>query len=127
MLMTAAALGLAGCAQGSSDLYAGERGVADVLPEGVDAADRGWDPDSSRRLAVHDGTEFYVVAGADGDCLLTYDPKAPENWVAGCAPGGRLGTSGQLGIETDFAPAGLPGETPQGWVRLTPELQIRTS
>ncbi|MFI7495287.1 hypothetical protein ACH9D2_11300 [Kocuria sp. M4R2S49] len=122
--MTAVALGLTGCAQEPADLYSGEQGEADVLPDSIDAGARGWDADSSRLLATHDGTEFYVVAGAEGDCLITYAPDAPENWIAGCTPGGRVGTSGQLGIEADFAPAGLPGEAPEGWVRLTPELQI---
>lgn len=127
MVMAAVALGVTGCAQETAGLYSGEQRETDVLPERIDAAAQEWDTDSSRLLATHDGTEFYAVAGADGDCLVTYDPEAPEHWVAGCTPGGRVGTSGQLGIETDFAPAGLPGETPGGWVRLTPELQIRTS
>lgn len=125
-MLLVAVLGLTGCAQESADLYAGEQRAADVLPEQVDAGSRDWDTSSSRLLATHDGTEFYVVAGPEGDCLITYDPEVPENWIFGCTSGGRLGTSGRLGIETDFAPAGLPGETPEGWVRLTPQLQITT-
>jgi hypothetical protein len=127
MLAVAIALVVADCSQDSADLYAGEQTEDDMLPAEVDAVDYGWDADSSRLLATHEGTEFYVVAGEEGDCLITYDPAAAGDWVAGCTPGGRVGTSGRLGIKADFAPAGLPGETPKGWVRLTPQLQILTS
>lgn len=123
-LVTAAALSVAGCTQSSADLYAGEQQEPDVLPASVDAAEHGWDADSSRLLATHEGAEFYVVAGKEGDCLITYDPDAAEDWNAGCTPGGRISTRGRLGIAADFAPAGLPGETPEGWVRLTPQLQV---
>ena len=120
-------LAAAGCAQDAADLYAGEQSLRDQLPAAIDTIDRGWDTDSSRLLATHEGVEFYVVAGEEGDCLVTFDPEAAKDWVAGCSPGGRVGTSGQLGVTTDFAAAGLPGVTPEGWVRLTPQLQILTS
>lgn len=126
MLVVAGVLVLTGCAEGSADLYSGEQDDADVLPATLNAEGRGWDTDSSRLLATHEDTQFYVVAGAEGDCLITYDPTSTEDWNGGCTPGGRVGTSGPLGITTDFAPAGLPGKTPEGWERLTPELQIRT-
>lgn len=118
---------VAGCSQDSADVYAGEQADEDTLPAEIDATEYGWDADSSRLLAAHEGTEFYVVAGEEGDCLITYDPAAAGDWVAGCTPGGRVSTSGQLGIKAEFAPAGLPGETPEGWMRLTPQLQIESS
>lgn len=127
MLAVAVAFAVAGCSQDSARLYAGEQTEDDMLPAEIDTAEYGWDADSSRLLATHDGAEFYVVAGEEGDCLVTYDPAAAGDWVAGCTPGGRVGTSGQLGIKADFAPSGLPGETPEKWVRLTPQLQIATS
>lgn len=126
MLAVAIALAVAGCSQDSANLYAGEQSERDQLPAAIDAVEYGWDADNSRLLATHEGVEFYVVAGEEGDCLITYDPAAAEDWVAGCTPGGRVGISGQLGITADFAPDGLPGETPDGWVRLTPQLQIET-
>lgn len=126
LLTGAAVLSVVGCAQDAADLYAGEQGEEDVLPAAIDVTEHGWDADSSRLLATHEGAEFYVVAGEEGDCVLTFDPAAAEDWVAGCSLGGRVRTSGQLGIKTDFAPAGLPGETPEGWERLTPQLQIET-
>jgi hypothetical protein len=127
VLAVAAVLAVAGCAQDSADLYAGEQTEDDMLPAVIDAAEYGWDAASSRLLATHEGAEFYVVAGEEGDCLITYDPAAAGDWNAGCIPGGRVGTSGQLGIKADFAPAALQGETPEGWVRLTPQLQVETS
>lgn len=127
MLAVMVVLAAAGCAQDSADLYAGEQSERDQLPAAIDTTGRGWDTDSSRLLATHEGVEFYVVAGEEGDCLVTFDPTAAGDWVAGCTPGGRVGTSGQLGIKADFAPAGLPEETPEGWVRLTPQLQIETN
>lgn len=123
-LVAAAVLSVAGCTQSSADLYAGEQQEPDVLPASVDAAEHGWDADSSRLLATHEDAEFYVVAGKEGDCLITYDPDAAEDWNAGCTPGGRISTRGRLGIAADFAPAGLPGGTPEGRVRLTPQLQV---
>ena len=126
MLAVTIALVVAGCSQDSVDLYAGEQTEDDTLPAEIDAAEYGWDADSSRLLAIHEGAEFYLVAGEEGDCLLTYDPTAAGDWVAGCTPSGRVGTSVQLGIKADFAPAGLPGEEPVGWVRPTPQLQIET-
>ncbi|KLU09141.1 hypothetical protein [Kocuria sp. SM24M-10] len=70
----AAVLTLAGCSPGSSDLYTGEQAEHDRLPATIDTADRAWDADSSRLLATHEGVEFYVVSGEEGDCLITLEP-----------------------------------------------------
>lgn len=126
MLLTTAALSLAGCADAEPGVYDGEQSEADLLPAQVPAGQYDFDPDSSRLLATHDGYQFFAVSSpSQGDCLLSFDPNAPETWVAGCGSGGRVGTSGLIGIQADYDPNGLPEEdAPQGWTRLTPQLQV---
>ncbi|MFI7581471.1 hypothetical protein [Kocuria kalidii] len=128
MLLTpTAALALVGCAGPGSGVYDGEQSASDVLPAQVTAEEHDYDPDSSRLLATHHGHQFFAVSSPRmGDCLLSFAPDAPETWVAGCtASGGRMGTSGQIGVKTDYAPDGLPEEeAPEGWTRLTPQLQV---
>lgn len=125
ILAACAALGLSGCAESTREFYQGQQTEADVLPEDVPVQGEDWDTNTSRLLASHDGHEFYAFAStAEGDCLLTYDPQMPENWVVGCGTAGPLGTMGPSGVKTRFDPEGLPEETTAGWTRLTPELEV---
>lgn len=120
-----AALSLSGCAESTRDLYEGEQTESDVLPEDIAVDRENWETSTSRLLAAHDGHEFYAfVSTTDGDCLLTYEPQAPENWVVGCGTAGPLGTMGPTGVKTKFDPEGLSDETSAGWTRLTPELEV---
>ena len=115
--LTAAALllALSGCADSTRDLYEGEQTEADVLPEDVAVEGEDWDTNTSRLLASHDGHKFYAFASTtEGDCLLTYDVQAPENWVVGCGTAGPLGTTGPTGVKTKFDPVGLPEKTTTG-------------
>jgi hypothetical protein len=120
-----AALALSGCAGSEHDLYAGERTAADVLPEDVAVENDEWDPSTARLPASHDGYEFYVFASTTGDdCLMTYDTQPPKDWVVGCLSAGPLATGGPAGVRTTSDQRGLPEETPAGWTRLTPELDV---
>ena len=111
----ALALALSGCAESTRELYEGQQTEADVLPEDVPVEGEDWDTNTSRLLASHDVHEFYAFAStAEGDCLLTYDPQMPENWVVGCGTAGPLGTTGPTGVKTKFDPVGLPEKTTTG-------------
>ncbi|MFE7632294.1 hypothetical protein [Kocuria sp. NPDC057446] len=83
-------------------MFPGEQSERGQWPAAIDTSDRGWDTDSSRLLATHDGVGCYAVAGKEGDGLITFDPASTEDRVAGCSPGGCVGTSGQVGVTTDF-------------------------
>lgn len=126
MFFAVCALALAGCADSGPVVYDGAQAQADTLPPQVPVNEYDFDPDSSRLLATHEGYQFFAVSSpSQGDCLLSYDPTAPETWVAGCSTGNRIGTSGQVGITADYDPNGLPDEeAPEGWIRLTPQLQV---
>ncbi|MFF0991619.1 hypothetical protein [Kocuria nitroreducens] len=126
MILTTAALILAGCADAGPGIYDGEQTESDMLPTQVPAAQYDFDTDSSRLLATHLGYRFFAVSSPNqGDCLLSFDPDAPGTWVAGCSSGGRVATSGLIGIQADYDPNGLPDvEVPEGWTRLTPQLQV---
>ncbi|PWF79577.1 hypothetical protein DEJ38_17205 [Kocuria rosea] len=127
MIFTTAAMALAGCADSGPGVYDGEQSESDVLPAQVTAEGHDYDPETSRLLATHHGYQFFAMSSPTmGDCLLSFDPDAPDTWVAGCnASGGRMGTGGQVGVKTDYAPGGLPEEeAPEGWIRLTPQLQV---
>ena len=127
MLLTTAVLALAGCADSAPGVYDGEQTDSDVLPAQISAEGHDYDPASSRLLATHNGYQFFAMSSPTmGDCLLSFDPDTPDTWVAGCnESGGRMGTGGQVGVKTDYAPDGLPEEeAPQGWIRLTPQLQV---
>ena len=124
-LAACATLALAGCAGSGTDLYGGEQTAADVLPENIAVGDYDWDTATSRLLATEQGHEFYVFASTAGDdCLMTYDPRNPQEWVVGCGTGGPRGTSAPTGVRTTFDPQGLPQDIPAGWTRLTPELEV---
>lgn len=122
-ILTAAVLALAGCADSGPGVYDGEQTDLDVLPAPVTAGGHDYDPGSSRLLATHHGYQFFAMSSPRmGDCLLSFDPDAPDTWVVGCnASGGRMGTSGQVGVKTDYAPGGLPEEPPMPVVLGTPQ------
>lgn len=125
VLAACAALTLSGCAGSGSDLYEGEQTAADVLPEDVGVEDYEWDIRTSRLLASHEEHEFDVLASTAGDdCLVTYDPRNPQERVVGCGAGGPRGTGAPTGGRTKFDPQGLPQDIPAGWTRLTPELEV---
>lgn len=84
-----------------------------------------WDTGTSRLLATHDAHQVCAVASSTaGDCLLSYDPNNPQNWVVGCGTAGPLSTTGPTVITTTFDPDGVPEDTAPGWTRLTPEPDV---
>lgn len=126
-ILATAALALVSCADSGPGVYDGEQTESDVLPAQVTAEGHDYDLGSSRLLANHNGYQFFAMSSPSmGDCLLSFDPDAPDTGVVGCnASGSRMGTSGQVGVKTDYAPEGLSEEeAPEGWTRLTPQLQV---
>lgn len=126
IVVACAALALSGCTGSARDLYHEEQAAADVLPTGI-AVDDGWDTSTSRLLASYEGYQFYIFTSTTttaGDCLMIYDFRYPGDWVVGCATEGPLVITGPTGVRATFDWQGLPEETPVGWTRLTPELEV---
>lgn len=113
LVAAAAAVMLTGCAAstGLTDLDR-EATEADALPELPEYAydDVEIDPDSTRYVGEHEGTQLWLTrTAANGACLLSYPDS--EGWLVGCTDGGLpLTTSGPGGSFTVIADDATPPE-----------------
>lgn len=133
-LLVTVAVGACGEAEPTPNLdgpYQREQKPDDVLPshvaDGAEIQAQYWDQQSSRRLATHDGHEFFLVRSAThGNCLVTVDQDPPQPWVASCSPSSRIGMSGPAGVRAELDLDGFDEDIPplDGWSRPVPELQV---